>query len=222
MGAPGSGKGTQAARLAQKYGIAHISSGDIFRQEIIKKTVLGEQVESYVKSGRLVPDNLTMDVVLRRLESPDCVSGFVLDGIPRTLEQAKRLASYFEKKGLKLDWVFCLEINEEELVARLSHRRQCERCRRVYNLVTNPPKTEGVCDSCSQVLVARSDDEIATVRRRLMIFQDLTSSLVAFYKTTTNFTVVNGATAPDRVTQEMVDRLDKISSSTAISRRGKG
>lgn len=182
LGAPGSGKGTQAVTLAQRFTIEHISTGDVFRDEVLKKTPLGAQVASYIQAGKLVPDQLVLDTVIKRLEQPGCVSGFVLDGFPRTIEQAQKLEEYLWKKGLKISCVFYFDIDESTLIERLSKRRYCPNCPAVYNLTTRPPKVADTCDQCSAKLAQRSDDEPETIRRRLMVYQDLTAPLVAYYK----------------------------------------
>ncbi|MEK7287265.1 MAG: adenylate kinase, partial [Elusimicrobiota bacterium] len=191
LGAPGSGKGTQAARLAGRCAIPHVSTGDIFRDEIARKTELGRAADDYVKSGRLVPDHLVLKMVIARLERPDCVDGFLLDGFPRTIEQAKGLNDYLAKKGVRINFVFYLEGNAGALVERLSGRRYCPGCQTVYNVMTNLPKVEGVCDRCGGKLIIRSDDDAGTIRRRLMVYEDLTSPLVAYFKATESFLTVD-------------------------------
>src|SRR3989338_2834407 len=174
LGPPGSGKGIQAQRLSQFSHIPHISTGDIFREEISKKTPLGQQAASYVSSGRLVPDPLVFKTVLLKLDQPAYSDGFLLDGFPRTVEQAEGLEEYLDKKGKKISQVFFLEVDPEALMRRLTSRRYCASCTRVYNLVSQPPQKEGFCDACSGKLILRVDDEPQTVRRRLAVYQDLT------------------------------------------------
>lgn len=212
LGAPGSGKGTQAARLSERYGVPHISTGNIFRDEIAKRTELGLQANEYVASGRLVPDHLVLKMVQGRLERPDCVDGFLLDGFPRTIEQAQGLNEFLGRKGLKINTVFYLEGNVNALVDRLSGRRHCPGCQTVYNITANPPKSEGLCDRCGAKLVIRPDDESQTVRRRLMVYQELTSPLVAFFKATEMFVTVDAGRPMDEVTKMMSECLDGVKS----------
>ncbi|MBI4370602.1 MAG: adenylate kinase [Elusimicrobia bacterium] len=210
LGAPGSGKGTQAALFSQKLNVPHVATGNIFRDEISRKTDLGLQVESFVKSGRLVPDATVLEMVMRRLERPDCVDGFLLDGFPRTIDQARRLGDFLIKKDWKINRVFCLDINTEVLVTRLSERRQCSSCQVVYNLVTKPPRQSGACDHCGNKLIQRSDDEPNTVRKRLMVYQDLTSPLVAFYRATESFVMIQADRGVDEVTDQIAGHLNGV------------
>src|SRR5262245_26070210 len=146
LGAPGSGKGTQAKKLSQKYKIPHVSTGDIFREEIGKSSELGLQVQEYVKSGRLVPDQLTTEIVAGRLAKPDCATGFILDGFPRTVGQAEALDNVLSSSKRQLDKVLYLQLSEADAVGRLSSRRTCDKCGKIYNLATQPPKQPDVCD----------------------------------------------------------------------------
>lgn len=209
LGAPGSGKGVQAKKICEKFSIPHVSSGDIFREEIAKKTPFGEQIQSYVTSGRLVPDQLVMQTMYARLERPDCVNGFLLDGFPRTVDQAEELEEYLSKKGMKLNRILYLKVDPEILVKRLSGRRYCEKCSKVYNIVTQPPQVEGVCDACGGKLVLRVDDEASTVRRRLNVYQDLTEPLVSFYRSRAILSDVDGAKNPEEVTGQIFSALEK-------------
>ncbi|MBI2070878.1 MAG: adenylate kinase [Elusimicrobia bacterium] len=208
LGAPGSGKGTQSERLCAQLHVPHIATGDIFREEIAKKTDLGLQAEACVKSGRLVPDPLVLSMVFKRLEQPDCLNGFLLDGFPRNTEQAKELEVYLNRKGLRLDLVIYLEAAQDVIVGRLSGRRYCGKCQMVYNLVTNPPKADSVCDRCAGQLLARPDDEPVTVRKRLMVYEELTSPLIAYYKATASFIAVDASRSVDEVTQDTMRHLE--------------
>lgn len=207
LGAPGSGKGVQAKRLCEKLSIPHISTGDIFREEISKKSPLGEQVQSYVSSGRLVPDKLVVQTVMQRLERPDCVNGFLLDGFPRTVDQAEELEKYLQKKSMKIDQVLYLQVETETLVQRLTGRRQCEKCSKVYNLVSQPPQKEGICDDCGGKLILRVDDEPNLVRRRLGVYQDLTEPLVVYYRARAVLADINGDKTPDDVSSQITGAL---------------
>ncbi|MBI4668452.1 MAG: adenylate kinase [Elusimicrobia bacterium] len=209
LGAPGSGKGTQAVRLAGRFKIPHVSTGDIFRDEIARQTPLGLEVQECISSGRLVSDNLTLSVIFKRLERPDCADGFLLDGFPRTTAQAEGLSAYLDKKSLKLDRVFYLDVPEEVLVNRLSARRSCPGCQAVYNLVSNAPKTASVCDRCGGKLVGRADDEPNTVRKRLMVYQELTAPLIAYYKTAASFSGIDASRSVDEIVEQISAALEE-------------
>ena len=207
LGAPGSGKGTQAARLAQRTQVQRISTGDIIREEIAQKTDLGVQVEELVKSGRLVSDRLVLNVVFNRLDQPSCQAGFVLDGFPRTVDQAQGLATYLEKKSLTINKVFYLEVHQDILLQRLAARRYCSGCQMVYNLLTNPPQGDSVCDQCGGKLVSRGDDEPITVKKRLVVYEELTSPLIAHYKAIGSLVVVDGACNAETISEELLKNL---------------
>lgn len=207
LGCPGSGKGTQSKAICQRFNLAHISTGDIFREEIGWKTELGGRVAEYVNSGRLVPDSLVLESVTGKLDKRN--EEFLLDGFPRTMEQAEALDGYLKGSNKKIDAVIFLNINEEEVVKRLMDRRNCPKCGMVYNLATNPPKKEGVCDNCQSALHLRDDDAPATVSRRIMVYRDLTHPLVAYYRANYVFHEVNGAANPREVTEKIVALLEK-------------
>ncbi|MGQ0644488.1 MAG: adenylate kinase [Elusimicrobiota bacterium] len=208
LGAPGSGKGTQAAGLSKKYGMVHISTGDIFREEISKETELGVQVQDYLKSGRLVPDELTVEIVKARLGRPDCRTGFLMDGFPRTVGQAEALDNYLSSVKWKLDAVVSIDLSEEEAVRRLSSRRQCETCKRIYNLQSQPPREPEKCDADGGKLIQREDDFPSTVKKRLMVFQDLTQPLIAYYHAAGIVKTVDGNGPVDQVTRAIHAALD--------------
>jgi adenylate kinase len=203
LGAPGSGKGTQAGTIVKKYGVIHISTGDMFREEIAKGTELGAQVADCLKSGRLVPDELTIEIVKVRMARPDCRQGFLMDGFPRTLAQAEALDAYLASVQWKLDAVICLEMSEAEAVRRLSNRRQCSQCGRIYNLVTQPPQQADRCDADNGPLVQREDDWPSTIQKRLMVFQDLTQPLMSYYRGTGLLKTVNADRDPQAVSQSI-------------------
>jgi adenylate kinase len=212
LGAPGSGKGTQAAEITKRHRIPHISSGGIFRDEIAKKSELGNQVQEYVTSGRLVPDELVVEIVSRRISQPDCRQGFLLDGYPRTVSQAESLDNHLDTIKHKLDAVIHLALSEEEAIRRLSNRRQCEKCGRVYNLASQPPAVADKCDADGAALIQREDDKPETVRKRLMVFNDLTQPLIAYYRGSGVLQTVNGDVPVEKVTQEILALLDKPAS----------
>jgi adenylate kinase len=181
LGAPGAGKGTQAKPISARYNIPHISTGDIFRQEMSKGSDVGLRVKEYVSSGRLVPDELVLEVVARRLAQPDCEKGFLLDGFPRTVAQAESLDGVLSRSKQPLSKVIYLKLTEGEVVRRLSSRRQCPTCGKVYNLLSQPPRTKGVCDADNAALIQREDDRAETVEKRLRVYDDLTEPLISYY-----------------------------------------
>jgi len=207
LGAPGSGKGTQATGLVGKYGVAHISTGNIFREEIGKKSPLGLRVESYLKSGQLVPDSLTVDVVAGRLEQPDARKGFLMDGFPRTVGQAEALDAYLKKNGQRIDAVVSLDVDDEEVVHRLSSRRSCGTCGKIYNLQSQPPKAAGKCDADGAALVQREDDKPETIRKRLAVFHEQTAPLKAYYQKAGLLRSVKGTGAPEAVGKAVDEAL---------------
>ena len=207
LGPPGSGKGTQAKILSAHYRIAHVSTGDIFRDQVNKKTAIGLQLQQNLAAGMLVSDEITCEIVFKRLDAPDCAGGFVLDGFPRTMNQARGLKDFLDAKNLKLEGVFYFDIEETVLINRLAQRRQCNSCNRVYNLASDPPRQDSVCDHCGGALVVRSDDEPKTIHRRLKIYQDLTAPLVEFYENQKLLVRVNAAKGVDLVTQGFMESL---------------
>lgn len=180
LGAPGSGKGTQAKRVAERYGLTHLSTGDIFRAEMAAKTPVGLKAETYVKSGQLVPDNIVTEMVAGRMDPAH--GRYLLDGFPRNLEQARSFDNDLTSMKMAVDLVIYLSLGEAEVVKRLSSRRSCSKCGEVYNLLSSPAKKAGVCDKCGGAVVQREDDTEATVRKRLLVFKDLTEPLVAYYR----------------------------------------
>jgi adenylate kinase len=179
LGPPGAGKGTQAAKLASRYRLDHISTGDILRQNVADGTDLGRQAKAFMDRGDLVPDELVVAMLVERLGT--AASGFILDGFPRTVAQAEALGEALRERGLDLDGVLSFEIDPEAVVARLSARRTCPVCRRAYNLITAPPETDKVCDVDGAALVQRDDDRPEVIRRRLQVFDEQTAPVRAFY-----------------------------------------
>ena len=182
LGPPGAGKGTQAAKLVDKYQIPHISTGDIFRWNIKEGTELGVKAKSYIDAGKLVPDELTCDIVTSRLLEEDCAEGFLLDGFPRTIFQAEMLDKFLENHNMKLDLVINLNVPAEKIIDRLSGRRICKNCGASYHIVNIPPAKEGVCDRCGGELYQRADDNPDTVASRLKTYDEQTAPLVDYYK----------------------------------------
>jgi len=206
LGCPGAGKGTQAKALCKKYSITHVSTGDLFRSEIAKKSPLGQKVGDYVKRGTLVPDDLVVELVAAKLD--EMKGDWLLDGFPRTLQQAQSLDKMLEGWKKKIDIVLYLAMKDEVVIQRLSGRRSCPKCGAVYNLASRPPKSSGKCDACGGDLIQREDDTEATVRRRLMVYNDLTQPLVAYYRAGAAFQEVDGARASDEVTRGLTDIID--------------
>ncbi len=182
LGPPGSGKGTLAADLSRHFSIPHISTGDLFRHHMRTGTPLGRLAESHIRSGGLVPDSVTVDMVRERLAQPDCADGFLLDGFPRTEPQAHALAAMLAESGQALDHVLDLRVRDDTIIRRLSGRRLCPACGAGYNLVSAPPRLEGVCDACGKPLEQRADDRAETVLRRLETYHAQTAPLVGFYE----------------------------------------
>lgn len=181
LGAPGAGKGTQAKKIAEKYQIPHISTGDIFRANIKNGTELGKKAKSYMDQGLLVPDELTCDLVVDRIAQADCQNGYVLDGFPRTIPQAEALDAALTKLGEKMDYAINVDVPDENIVNRMGGRRACLGCGATYHIVYNAPKTENVCDACGEKLVLRDDDKPETVQKRLNVYHDQTQPLINYY-----------------------------------------
>jgi len=182
LGPPGAGKGTQAALLAERLGTPHVATGDLFREALQAEMELGLTAKSYMERGELVPDEVTVAMVRERLSQPDCDGGVILDGFPRTIEQAKALEEILGEQGKKLDVALFIDAEEEELVRRLSSRWTCRNCQAVYNVISNPPAEEGKCDVCGGELYQRDDDRPETVRNRIVVYRDQTSPLVEYYR----------------------------------------
>lgn len=182
LGAPGAGKGTQAKRIAEKYTIPHISTGDIFRANIKNGTDLGKKAKEYMDQGLLVPDELTCDLVMDRIQQDDCKNGFVLDGFPRTIPQAEALDEALTKIGQKMDYAIDVDVPDENIVNRMGGRRACLSCGATYHVEFNPTKAEGICDACGAQTVLRDDDKPETVQKRLTVYHDQTQPLIDYYK----------------------------------------
>lgn len=181
FGPPGSGKGTVSEEVAKVYGIPHISTGDLLREHISKKTALGMKAKEYMDRGELVPDELVNEVLKDALSRSECKRGFILDGYPRTLTQAEELEKILSNLGLHIDCVLNLNVSDEEIVKRLSTRRVCKVCGAVYNLITNPPKVEGVCDRCGGTLILRDDDKPDIVKSRLQTYVKMSAPVLNYY-----------------------------------------
>lgn len=198
LGAPGAGKGTQAKMIAEKYKIPHVSTGDIFRMNIKNGTELGMEAKKYMDQGLLVPDELTVRILLDRVAKEDCVGGYVLDGFPRTIPQAEVLEDALNKLGDKIDYAINVEVPDEHIIRRMGGRRACLSCGATYHIEHVPPKKEGICDQCGQPLVLRDDDKPETVKNRLRVYQEQTQPLIDFYTERNVLNSVDG-------TQDMQD-----------------
>lgn len=181
LGAPGAGKGTQAQMLAKKYDIPHVSTGDIFRMNIKNGTELGLEAKKYMDQGLLVPDELTVRILLDRVAKDDCKNGYVLDGFPRTIPQANVLEEALTKLGDKIDYAVNVDVPDENIIRRMGGRRACLACGATYHIEHVPPKKEGICDKCGQELVLRDDDKPETVKNRLQVYKEQTQPLIDFY-----------------------------------------
>jgi len=208
MGPPGAGKGTQAKAVAQRYGIPHISSGDIFRAEIAGETDLGRQIKQYLDTGALVPDEITVRAVVGRLQADDCADGWLLDGFPRTEPQARALDEALEANHEKLNAVVNLAVDPEVIVQRMSGRRVCPTCGRSYHVEHIPPKVEGKCDACGADLIIRDDDKPETVRQRLATYEKATAPLIDYYDRRGLLRRVDGSGTPGEVQERIFEQLD--------------
>ncbi len=181
LGAPGAGKGTQAKMIAEKYSVPHISTGDIFRANIKEGTELGKEVKSYMDQGLLVPDELTVRILLDRVSREDCGGGYILDGFPRTIPQAQVLDQELAKMGDAIDFAIDVEVPDEEIIGRMTGRRACVGCGATYHIVHIPPRQEGICNECGKELILRDDDKLETVKKRLDVYHEQTQPLIEFY-----------------------------------------
>lgn len=203
LGPPGSGKGTQAEGVSEKYGIPHIATGDILRDEIARDTELGREIKGYVDRGDLVPDEIVLQIARERLRGDDCREGFLLDGFPRTRAQAEALDRILESMGVKLDAVINLNVDEEEIVRRLTSRRTCRCCGAIYHLIFNPPKRHGVCDNCGGELYQRTDDYEETVKERLKTYKAKTEPLLNYYRERGLLMDVDGSPGAEEVSRNV-------------------
>ena len=204
LGAPGAGKGTQAKQIADKYGVPHISTGDIFRANIKNGTELGKKAKEYMDQGLLVPDELTCDLVMDRIQQDDCKNGFILDGFPRTPAQAEAL----DKSGTKIDAVLNIVVADEEIIRRLAGRLECSKCAATYHKLYNKPAVDGVCDKCGGELVTRADDQPETIKSRLQIYHGATEPLLTYYRNKGILKTVEGHSGIAETTAEVLRVLE--------------
>ncbi|AMY06533.1 adenylate kinase [Staphylococcus condimenti] len=210
MGLPGAGKGTQASEIVKKFPIPHISTGDMFRKAIKDETELGKEAKSYMDRGELVPDEVTVGIVKERLSEDDAKKGFLLDGFPRTLEQAEALSKIMKELDRKIDAVINIEVPEEELMNRLTGRRICEVCGTTYHLVFNPPKVDGVCDLDGGKLYQREDDNPETVAKRLEVNVKQSKPIIQYYDKEGILKNIDGSGDIEKVTESVIDILENL------------
>ncbi len=208
LGAPGAGKGTQAKQIAAKYGVPHISTGDIFRANLKEGTELGLKAKVYMDQGQLVPDSLTLELIMDRFTKDDCKNGYVLDGFPRTIPQAEALTEALKKNNDKLDYAVNVDVPDENIVNRMSGRRACAKCGGTFHIKYNPTKVEGVCDLCGGELYIRDDDKPEIVSKRLVAYHDQTQPLINYYENEGILQNVDGTQNVDKVFEDIVAILN--------------
>jgi adenylate kinase len=203
LGPPGAGKGTQASLISESLAIPAIATGGIFREAIANGTKIGKQIAQFVNSGMLVPDKLTNAIVAERLKAKDCKKGFILDGYPRSLTQAKALDAYLQKVKTPLDRVLYFKVDAPVVIERMGKRRICSQCTTTYNLVSQPPKAEGVCDKCQGALITRSDDTPEAIKKRLSVYEQTTKPLLDYYGKKNALEILNASLSVDTVAQQV-------------------
>ncbi|MFI5396064.1 MAG: adenylate kinase [Candidatus Binatia bacterium] len=209
MGPPGAGKGTQAKLLAQRFGVPHISSGDLLRSAVKRKSVMGAQAKRYMDRGELVPDGVVFGAIEERLREPDCAKGFILDGFPRTVAQAEALTSMLAKMGTHLDNVVSIMVPQDELVKRMSGRRTCSDCGAPYHIIFEPPNNPGICNKCNGELFQREDDHEDTILARLEVYEHTAAPLLAAYRHKGLLHEVDGVGGQDQVLARVLGRVQK-------------
>lgn len=207
LGAPGSGKGTQAGIISQRLGVAHIASGDLFREAVNRGDELGQQAKSYMERGLLVPDEITIRMILESIAASDCAKGFILDGYPRTLEQAEALDEALRHRGEEVEKAVYIKVSMEELVRRLGGRFTCRNCQTPYHEITSPPKVPGSCDQCGGELYQRPDDSPQTVRKRLEVYFAETAPVIDYYRETEKLVEIDGERGVEEVAQDLIAAL---------------
>ena len=207
LGRPGAGKGTQAAMIVEKYNIPHISTGDIFRENIKNGTKLGKKAKAYMDKGELVPDSLVIEIAEDRLRKEDCKEGFLLDGFPRTVEQAVALDAFLADEGKKVDHVLDIDVDKPELLKRITGRRVCQACGATFHVTGMPPKVEGVCDKCGGELIQRADDTVETAENRIEVYNSQTKPLLDYYDRAGNIAHLDGAIGKDNLFVKITEIL---------------
>jgi len=208
LGAPGSGKGTQAKKASKEFHVPHISTGDLFRENLKNKTDLGKNANTYIAAGKLVPDGLVLDMLFDRVSSDDCKNGYFLDGFPRTIPQAAKLEEHLKNNANPL--VIHLECSDESVIKRISGRLSCQNCGAVYHRVFSCPKSEGICDSCGSFLIQRIDDREDIVKERLRVYNIQTKPLIEFYQNKQYFININGENSPDIVYGDLIKACKRL------------
>jgi adenylate kinase len=209
LGPPGSGKGTQALKIGERYHIPQISTGDILRGAVKERTPLGVEAQGYMDQGRLVPDEVVVGIVRERLMAADCNGGFILDGFPRTLPQAEALDDTLLGMKRKIDHVISVEVDNDELLRRLTGRRTCRTCGTMYHLIFNPPKKDGICDQCGGELYQRDDDQEATIRARLQVYEEQTAPLIAYYRNKGLVRSIDGVGVIEEIFQAIMKAIEE-------------
>jgi len=209
LGPPGSGKGTQAQKMVERYHIPQISTGDILRGAVKERTPLGMEAQGYMDQGKLVPDEVVVGIVRERLKESDCKGGFILDGFPRTVPQAEALDSTLGEMQRAIDHVVSIEVPNEELIKRLTGRRTCRNCGAMYHIVFDPPAKEGVCDRCGEELYQRDDDQEETIRARLQVYEEQTAPLIAYYRGKGLLRAIDGVGAIEEIFRKIVQAIEE-------------
>lgn len=209
LGAPGAGKGTQAALLSRKLKLAHVASGDLFRQALANGTELGKQAKVYMEQGKLVPNEITIKMVLERITAPDCQDGIMLDGFPRNVEQAKALDQALKQQKKAIDKVVYIKVSETELLKRLTGRWICRKCQAPYHEVSSPPKVAGKCDKCDGELYQRADDNIETIKKRLEVFFAETAPLIDYYSKAGKLLEIQGEGTMEEISERIIFALKR-------------
>ncbi|PIR17284.1 MAG: adenylate kinase [Deltaproteobacteria bacterium CG11_big_fil_rev_8_21_14_0_20_49_13] len=208
LGAPGSGKGTQGERIAKNYGIPQLSTGEILRSAIKNGTPLGKKAEVFMNKGELVANELVLDLMSARIDEPDCNKGYILDGFPRTIEQAKGLADLLTKKGVALDAVINIDVSDDEVIKRLSGRRMCSKCGAIFHVAFSPSSKGAICDKCGGELYQRDDDKETTILNRMKVYKEKTKALIDFYKK--ELKNIDGSKNPADVFKDICSLIDKV------------
>ena len=208
LGAPGAGKGTQAKQIAAKYGVPHISTGDIFRANLKEGTELGLKAKVYMDQGQLVPDSLTLELIMDRFAKDDCKNGYVLDGFPRTIPQAEALTQALKDNNDRLDYAIDVDVPDENIINRMSGRRACAKCGGTFHIKYNPTKVEGICDLCGGELYIRNDDKPEIVTKRLVAYHEQTQPLIDYYRNEGILKTVDGTQDVDKVFEDIVAILE--------------
>ena len=219
LGAPGAGKGTQASAITDRFGWVHLASGDLLRAEVAKGTELGKLAQSYMEKGALVPDEVVIQMIVKRISAPDTAVGVIFDGFPRTTGQAEALDKALQKLGKKIDWALYINVPAEKLVKRISGRWICRQCQTPYHSITSPPRVAGKCDKCGGDLYQRSDDTEATVLERLNVYFAQTTPVLDFYRQKSKLIEINGDADIEKVTTDVIDALSRLKGAGSDNRK---